>query len=250
MPALYPVTPGGRFPLSSGRSAGGLYPVPEALRDAIKSLNPTAYWACDDASGNLADQMSGGYTATVTGTPTYAATAANPVAKGITWSGTGQYATTSTSIPTPTASVSILVIFSTTDTAAAGRYLAARQAANQSSWGLSLGTTHLARFTAFQSGGSNHCIAQTATALNDGAVHTVVASFDGTTARVASDMAAAATSTSLTGSWHTASTAAVSLAALATASLFPGTTYDVAYWADRVITNAERMWVHSIAKGG
>lgn len=222
------------------------------LRDAILSLQPTAYWPLDDGSGPLRS-LGQNWPATVTGSPTFGVAAPDPIGRGITWSGSGQYATTDTSVPVPASSVSLLAILRTTDSSAAQRAIVARGAANQYTWELQFNTAHKPKMIAYQAAGSTHCTATAATAANDGAWRLVIGTFDGTTAWVRHGWAGGyetASDGTLTSTWHKSSTAAVSLAARITTALFPGTVAHLAYWSDRVLTDAEARWLTSIAFGG
>lgn len=219
------------------------------LRDAILSLQPTAYWPLDDGNGPLRD-IAGNWSAAVTGTPLYRQAAPQPIGRGVTWSGTGQYAVSSGSVPTPAASVSVLVFLNTTNATASVRTPAARRFSNQNSWWLRLNSDHSVGFFAMQADGTNHCTATVAGAVNDGLWHIVTGTFDGTTLRVMRDAATPATSTSLTGSWHTASTAGIGIAQNTTSNLFPGTLAHLALFTDRVVTHTEHLWLRTIAAGG
>jgi len=218
------------------------------LRDAILSLQPTAYWPLDDGSGVLRD-IAGGWNATVTGSPLYRVAARPPIDRGITWSGSGQYATTSTSVPTPVASISVGAWFQTTDATASARVMLGRGASSQYSWDLRLGASHTAGLTVLQSNNSGHAAALVAGATNDGQWHLVVGTFDGTTLRNYRDTATNS-STSLTGTWHTASTAAVQVAALASGVLWPGALAHLFIINDRVLSASSVRWLLSIGMGG
>lgn len=246
----FPRTPGGLFPLTTaptGRNAGGQYPLPAVLSDAIRSLAPTAYWKLDEASGNLADTMSGGYTATVTGSPTGVA-APSPIGRGVTWSGSGQYATSSGSVPTPTASVSVLALVSLTSSGSI-RAIAARAGTNQYSWTLRIGSGNTPVFIAHQSSGTAHGTATASTTCNDGAWHVLLGSFDGTTVRVHHNGLETA-STSLSGSWHPASTAGISIAHSFGSNLYSGTSGHLALFNDQRLGNDVARWLTALARGG
>lgn len=223
-------------------------PISARLRDAILSLQPTTLHVLDSL-GSVRDLCSGDWTATYTGSPTLAQARA-PINTGVTFSGTGQYATTSGSVPTPTASMSALCVFSLTDATAANRTLYGRGASSQFSWCLRAEATHVVAFRLFQADASAHGGTSTTGAVNDGAPHLVLGTYDGTTLRTYRDAQAPNTATPASGTWHKASTAGVQVASLNSAALFPGTVHLAAYWADRVITDAERLWLYSIMAGG
>lgn len=218
----------------------------DRLIRTVLDLRPTWLIPCRAAAGPLQDLAGRRLDAPVTGSPTFGA--ALPSGRGITWSGSGQYATGPTDIPTGTA-VSVLAILATTNATAAARSVVGRVGTG-SSWRLALASGHNALFTAFQSGGSNHASAAPSGAMNDGAEHLVLGTFDGTTIRCARDSAAAATSTSLTGSWGSGSGTAVQIAAANSLIPLPGTTGLVAYWHDRIVSDAERLMIDSIRRGG
>lgn len=229
-------------------------PLTDRLRDAILSLQPTAYWPLDDGGSPLRDIAGGNWNATVTGSPSRVA-AQEPIGSGWAFSGSGQYGAVSASIPTPTASISVLGLFRTTDAAAAQRQFLTRHAASQASWTLGLGTTHGQQFICYQSGGSAHASAGVGTASNDGRWTLYAGSFDGTTIRAyrvsSTGTVAENTSTSLTGTWHTASTAAVGIAHRNTALLWPGDLAHLAYWRDGIVLNrSHATWLGSVAFGG
>ncbi len=164
----------------------------------------------------------------------------------INWSGTGQYALTSASIPAPVGSISVMAVFNTTTAAAAAHTLASRSAASHFSWGLSLSSSHLAAFTLYQSGGSAHAAASVGSfACNLGDWEVAMGTFDGTTVytyQAAQRDIHIASSASLTGSWNKDATVAVTLAALGAASptaLFPGRIALVAAWYERVLGKPE-----------
>lgn len=204
----------------------------------------------DITAGTIVRAAPSFWNAAVTGSPTYGVAAPSPIGQGITWSGTGQYATTSTSFPTPAASVSVLALFATTDVTAAVRIISGRGAANQHSWDIRISAAHNVQFFALQSDGTTHASAAVVDTSTDGLWRLAMGTFDGTTIRAYKDALARASSTSLTGSWHKASTAGVQVAGRSNSLLFPGTVGHVAIWSDRVISDAERLWLHSIAKGG
>jgi len=232
----------------------GLRIVPNAgrLRDAILSLAPTAYWPLDDGAGPLRD-IAGGWNAAVTGSPTFRVAAQDPIERGVTWSGTGQYATTSGSVPTPAASVSVACMFRTTNATAATRAIFSRGATNQNSWQLDLSSANAPRFLIFTTtAGSTNGI-QVGGAANDGRWHLMVGTSDGSFVRGYRASAAGFTvGTPLADSivWHLASTAGLQVAARADATPFPGDTAHAAYWNDRVLTEADARWLGTIAFGG
>lgn len=225
-------------------------PLPgNRLAKAILSLHPTAYWPLDDGGSPLRD-VSRGWSATVTGSPSYGVAAPSPIGRGVTFSGTGQYAATATSIPTPATSMSVLALFATSDATAASRFLASRGASSQYSWGLHLQSNHTIGGLVYQNTGSIHASVGVSGTVNDGAWHLAGMTFDGTTLRGYKD-SATNSSTSLTGSWHKASTGPVRIAAAGNAgSLWIGTEACVVYWADRVLTAAEFLFLNAIARGG
>lgn len=222
----------------------------DRLIQSVLDSRPTALWWMRDAAGPLRDIAGNHWDATVTGSPLYGVGAREPIGRGVTWPGGSVYATTATNIPTPTSSVSALMVWNTADASAAFRTALARAAPSQHSWTIRLHTSHVAQFLALQSSSTTHATASTTGATNDGNWHLAVGSFDGTTIRCGRDAAAAVTSTSLTGSWHTASTAAVQVGAHNSANSFIGTTAHLAYWADRVITDAERLQWYAYMAGG
>lgn len=229
-------------------------PLPSRLRDAILSLQPTAYWPLDDGSGPLRS-LGQSWPATVTGSPTFGVAAPEPIGRGITWIGSGQYATTSGSVPVPSSSLSVLAIAATTDTTAASRSIVSRGAASQYSWDLRISSTHAFQFIASQSSSAGHAAATVGASVNDGNLCLVVGTFDGTTIRayrgvLATGQFASASSTSLTGTWHKASTAGVQIAARADVQQFPGSIFTAAVLTDRVLTESELRWLFSIAAGG
>jgi hypothetical protein len=228
-------------------------PLPSRLTDALRSYQPTGLWDQQDGAGALSD-LTGRWPATVTGSPTYRVAAPDPIGWGITWSGTGMYASTATSFPTPSASISVLSLVSTTNATAAARYIASRAAASQWSWGLDLAATHVGRFSVFQAAGAIHATASTAGAINDGNWWLVAGTFDGTTVsfhRVSSTgVYGGGSNGSLTGSWHKASTAAVQLSAGNSTNLLPGTSSRTVVINDRILTAADVRYIASIVRGG
>lgn len=247
----FPRTPGGLFPLTTaptGNNAGGQFPTTDRLRSSFLALSPTAYWPMSDVASPLSDVV-GGFGGTVTGSPTYAAAAPSPIAKGVTWSGTGQYALTSNSITAPTASVSVAVLFKTSASGAT-QALVCRYTAAQPSWQLLITSGGLVQFIGYQSGGAAHVTIGTSSTYNDGQWHLAVGTFDGTTAAVMVDAETRRTSTSLTGSWNKSPTMGVSIAGSGGGfSLLTGSTAHAGYWVDRVVTDAERLWLRSIVAG-
>lgn len=221
----------------------------DRLIQGILDLRPTALWWQRDAAGVLRDISGNEWHATVTGSPTYGVP--SPIGRVVTWPGGAVYATTSASIPTPTASMSALGFFRTSDATAANRFILGRGSAAQHSWGLGIGSTHLGRFFASQSNGSSHALQTVAGAVNDGAaaLHLVGGTFDGTTLRTFRDQSTNST-TSLTGSWHTASTAPVQIAAYNTTTTWIGDLGPSAYWASRVLAADEYRHLHALASGG
>jgi len=217
---------------------------------AILDLRPTLYLPMRDPVGPLRDASGGRWDAAVTGSPTLGVAAPSPIGRGVVFSGTGQYATTDGGVPTPTASMSVLSIFVTTNASAANRTIAGRGASSQFSWVLRIEATHIVAFRLFQSDGSAHGGTSTTGAVNDGAIHLALGTFDGTTLRTYRDDQAASPATPSGGTWHKASTAGIQIAALNSTSLLPGTACPTAYWADRVISDGERLMVNAIAKGG
>ena len=228
-------------------------PFSTRLTDAILSLQPTAYWPMDEGVGNLRDPA-GGWTADVTGSPAFGVAAPSPIGRCVTWSGSGQYATSSGSVPVPTASISVACLMSTTDATAAGRYLMSRYAASNRSWTLSMTATHAFSFTCDQAAGAAHVTAVFGSASNDGRWYLVGGTFDGTTAwgylGRPNGVFGANSSGALTGSWKKDSTAGIGIAQLSAASLFPGSIAHVAYWADRVLTAADFRYLTAVAQGG
>ena len=219
--------------------------LPPSLDDAILSLNPTAFFPLTDGSSPLRD-VARGWDATVTGSPTFGVPVRSPFERAVTFSGTGQYATASPSVPTPATSMSVLAFLSTTNATASARAMIGRAAALQYSFELRLGNSHTVLFNPLQSSGSSHVVATVAGAINDGNWHMAGGTFDGTTCWCYRDLLSGS-STTLTGTWHKTSTAALQIAAFASGDLFPGTLSRVAYWADRVLTAAEYRWLYSVA---
>lgn len=207
--------------------------------DALLSYAPTAL-LLDNRQTTISDVSGRGWHGTITGTPIRGVPFAGE--RGTTWSGSGQFATTSTSIPNPTAAISVVTVFRTTDAGAAARSMFARGATNQFSWDLRIGSTHLPTFVAYQSNAATHCAASTAVAANDGLLNVVAGTFDGTTLRVyrisQSGIVNTNSSTSLTNSWHITSTAGVQMAGISGGSqLFPGLVGPSAVYNDKILTN-------------
>jgi hypothetical protein len=229
-------------------------PISARLRDAILAYQPTTYHPSDSVVSPLVD-VARNWNATVTGSPTIAA-APDPIGRGITLSGTSQWGITSGSVPAPAASVSVIGFVSTTDASAAARALMARGAAAQHSWQLYLNSSHQATFEALQSGASSHCSAAIASsAINDGAWWMLAGTFDGTTLytyRVSSTgVLSSATSTSLTSTWHKASTGGIGIGVRPSNGLpMIGSIAHLAHWADRLLTVSDIRYIASIAFGG
>jgi hypothetical protein len=177
----------------------------------------------------------------------YGMAAPSPIDRCVTLS--GQYARAS-GVAVPTTSISVMVMFRTADTVAMSRRIFTRAATSQYSWGLTMDTAGGCVFQVFQSSGTAHISVGATAAKNDGAWHLLMGTFDGTTATRMLDDTAAATAGSGAGSWHAASTSGVDLGALGGAGMFPGDLAHCAIWNNRVITDANRLWLHSIAKGG
>ncbi len=186
--------------------------------------------------------------ATTAGGPQYRA-GGNALGDGdsINWSGSGQFAQTSSSIPPPVGAISVMAVMKTTDATAAARYLASRGGTtNHWSWSLTLTASHLASFTAFQAGGSAHAAASVGTfTCNLGDWIILLGTFDGTTIyayQAAQKQIAIASSASLTGSWNKDATVAVTLAALGAttpSNNFPGRIGLVAMWYERILGKSE-----------
>lgn len=252
----YPRPPGGQFPLTTaptGNKAGGQYPTADRLRSSILALSPTAYWPLDDAASPLRDLGGGAYGGTVTGSPTYAVAAPNPIGSGVTFSGSGQYATTSASLPTPASGISVFALFNTSSTAGT-KHIAGRYSVGQASWIMDVTAAGSGRFFVFQSNGSSHATAGWGggNLMAAGSWCALLGTFDGTTVSTtgaAGSTVSTGTSTTLTGAWHTASTVAAQIASANTSNLFPGTLAHVAYWADRILTVADFRYLRSIAFG-
>lgn len=225
------------------------------LRDAILSLQPTAYWPLDD-TGTPLRSLAQNWTAAVTGSPTYAVAAPDPIGRSIAWPGGSVYASTATSFPNPSASISVLCLMRTTDATASVRRLFARGATSQYSWEIRMGATHGLVFVPLQSDGTAHANVNlgNTTAANDGFWYLLMGTFDGTTvagykAKLGSTPVSAS-NTTLTASWYKSSTAAVQIAAMNSATTFPGTLAHAAIWNDRIIPAATFAWLASIAGGG
>lgn len=215
------------------------------LDKALLSLAPTALVGPDGAP--LRDLLNT-WNATVTGSPVSGAAPA-PLGRGITFSGSGQYATTGTGIPNANGRMSVLVIFATTNATAASRTIAARGGSSQWSWMMTLTSGHALQFSPLQSSATAHAAATSAGTVNDGAVHVGTGTFDGTTVTCHLDQATPVTSTSLTGSWYTSSTAGMAIAHRNGGNLLPGIVYRVLYWHDRILTAAEHRHITAIVAG-
>lgn len=225
--------------------------ISPALEDAILALSPTGYWRLNGASGDLVDSA-GDEDATVTGSPTYSVTSDVPVHIGtaMTFSGDGQYGTTSADIPDPTESMSVLALIRTTDETAGFRFAVGRGGTGGGhSWGLGLHSSHVARFVVTQANGSAHAQATIANALNDGEWHLIAGTFDGTTMRLYRDLASNS-STSLTGTWQKDSNAGVQIAAYGSDEEWVGDLAHIVYWADRVLTSDEVANLYNVAMWG
>lgn len=223
-------------------------PLPgNRLAKAILSLQPALYLPLDDSGSPLRDVGGGGYSATVTGSPTYAIAAPSPIGRGVTFASASEYATTSGSVPTPTTALSVLLWYVTTSTTASQRFLAGRNAASQFSWAIGLSSGHLGQATLSQSGGAVHASQTVSGATNDGAWHLLGATFDGTTLRVYRDAGANSTA-SLTGAWHNASTAGVQVNARNSTGGFVGTIAHLAV-VNRMLAATDFAWLYAIGKG-
>lgn len=222
----------------------------DRLTEALLDLGMIV-WPHDDAAGNLRT-LGGTWPGTMTGSPTYGVAARDPIGRGITYSGSGQFATASTSFPNPTTGLSVLSVIATTSASASNRAICARGAGGTGQGGHSLQMTaaHALMFKVFQADGTDHASATVSGAVNDGAIHLLAGTFDGTTITAYRDLAAPATSTSLTGSWGKASTAALRIANLNGGFLFPGTVYRNAVGIDRVLTASDISALVALATGG
>ena len=101
-----------------------------------------------------------------------------------------------------------------------------------------------------QADGTTHALQTVSGARNDGRWHMAVTTFDSTTIWVCADDAPGASSTSLAGTWHTGSTAGISIAALGTTVRWNGSLAHVAYWHGWVMPDTVRRWLYSIMAGG
>jgi hypothetical protein len=221
------------------------------LRDAILSLQPTAYWPLDDGNGPLRD-IAGNWNATVTGTLGYGVAAPDPIGRGITFDGSSR-GLSSTSAPVPTASLSVLALIRTTNASAATRVFAGRGAASQYSWELDMDASHVARFLIWRADGGALNSASANVVVNDGGWWLVAGSCDGTNVRHHAYSATTATDsapTAVSTTWHLASTAGIYIAQIAGSSGYIGVEGHVAVFNDKVIGPTQLRWLRSIAFGG
>jgi hypothetical protein len=217
--------------------------MPSKFASSLLALSPTGYWRLEDTGSPLLDEVAARNMA-VTGSPTYGATGAvnGGANRAITFSGSGQYAVGPTAFPTPSTSISVACWFKTTDTSTpSSRRLFTRTGTGQNSWMLSMTSAHRMRFLIFQADGTTHADApESSGTRNDGLWHLAVGTFDGTTIRLYIDGGQVASSTTLAGTWHKASTAAPAIAASSAGTfLFPGSVDEVAIFNDRVLTATE-----------
>lgn len=233
----------------------GRYDLPSArLRDAILPYQPTTYHPLDDGVGPLRD-VSRGWSATVTGSPTFGVGAPGAIERGITFSGTGQYAVTSGSVPTPSASMTALA-FARWTSATADLGVISRGTGAQGSWIIDINSTRCLAVVKNTAAG-NHAFVYSAASgsLNDGLWHMVAMTFDGTTLRAyhfnTNGTSGTQSSTSLTGSWKKDSTGGIAIAAYDTAGFVPfnGTMAHGAYFNDRVLTASDFGFLASVAFG-
>lgn len=229
-------------------------PVMDRLLDYALPLRPTGVWPLDEASGNLRDISGSGLTATLTGSPTYGTIAPSVIGgRGITFSGTAQYATTSA--PTnSTSRMSVVAAFKTTDSTAAIRTIVARYAgSSQESWSLFLNTSHVPVVQFYQAGASLYAQTNTGIAANDGQWHLSGASLDTSLASLPINMAFDRflnRGGTPSGSWNGASTAGITIASRATSNLWTGAIGIVLYWHDTALTTGQLREMGQIFTGG
>lgn len=222
----------------------------DRLDRAILDLRPTLYLPMRDPVGPLRDASGGRWDATITGSPTYGVAAPSPIGRGVTWSGSGQYATTGTGIPNPSTGISVLAIGKTSDGSATNRHFIARA----NSFRLYLNGGHTPTMDIIQPGGSTHAGINAGAAANTGEWFMAVGTFDGATVTCrlifAGGSLSSNSSSSLTGSWGKASVAAATIGSNGAAGYFVGTSAHTAIINDRVLTTADVRWLASVAFGG
>lgn len=237
-----------------GRRGDLFPPFPDRLLDFILSLNPTACWAQDDAAGPLRDASAGRWNAAVAASPGYGTAAREPINRCITWSASGQYATTSGSVPTPTTRMTVLSITRTSTVAANTHTAIGRSVSSQFSWDLRLNSSHVPLFVMLQAAGGTYAAPSASGAINDGLWHLLAGTFDGTTATCVriSETGAVATgsTTTLSGTWNNATTAPIQIAANNSTQQWVGDQSVDAYWHDRALSTLELRAAAAVAFGG
>lgn len=222
-------------------------------KDMVKSLSPKGYWACDEASGNLVDATGNGYSGTVTGSPTYAATGPTirgVVQRAITW-GSGKYATVSEGIDDGlTASDGMTISFwmNTTDTG--DLYPISKTQSGQKTWEVYGNAGRLQPYLYQDDGATSNAYTAFVGSnnLDDGTWHHAVVWRDGSTGYLYIDVDGGtytASDTTLTGTWNADSSSQLRIAADGPAALyFPGSLAHVAYWR-RMLSSVERTMLYT-----
>jgi hypothetical protein len=218
-----------------------------AYDDGVLSLEPTAYWPCDEASGNLTDDTGNGWTFTASGTPTYQAS--GPTIDGVAQSavqtnGTAFF-TTSASFPNPTIAngrtVGVWVFLPSTSSAAADIF--ARSATNQNEFRVRHASNGQAISPFYQSDGATSIANPSGADIDGDAWHLVIGWWDPADddvyIQVDSDTPVSGAGTT---DIKTDSTAALGLMAIASggSSLRSGSRVAKAMVFDRVLTSTER----------
>jgi hypothetical protein len=219
----------------------------DRLDKAFMAYQPGGFWPGDDGAGPLRD-LTGRWPAAVTGSPTYRSALPSPVRQGISW-GASPYATTSTSVPNPATSLSVVACLRTATATASGHTIVARS----DSWEIRLSAGHLLLVSLYNTVAGVHAQVVGGVAENNGALKMVALTFDGTTLRTyitSGGAITAASSASLTGTWKAASAAAITIAALGTSFAFDGVTSKHLYLPDRVLSSADVASLASIVFGG
>lgn len=217
--------------------------LPADYASKVLATSPVAYWKMDEKSGNLVDATGNGWTATVTGSPTYGVSGPSvPATTGIDFSGTGQYATISSSLGTPTDDMTVMAWFNLAGSSG-NHDLISRGATDQYSWTLRpQGGYPYA--TLYQSDGTTHATAGVDNGGSFGSTwHWMAMTWDdGATLTTYYDDLTPATDTSFAGSWHKASTASPAIGAInvdvTPAFLLDGSVCHIAIW-HRILTSGE-----------
>lgn len=208
-------------------------------RTRVLATSPVAYWPMGEATGNLADASGNGWTATVTGSPTYGV--AGPTVTrgtGVTWDGTNtMYAETSASLTTPPGTALTVMCWFLTS-AAATDYLVTRVNTGSTSWQLT-SESGVVGANLLNTSNAMYGEAYAGSGLNDGSWHWAAMTWDGTTLTAYAD-ASTATDTTFSGTWVQASTAPVRISTGYATYInnFTGSTCHAAIW-NRVLTSAE-----------